>query len=178
MPNTEEKKSAGKRKRTYNTRLIKDDYSYYVEQVADLFSVDVATVRRWICKEGLERLPKIRPHLIHSSDLKIFHEARRAKRKNPCAPNEVFCCRCQMPRVPQKDTGSITPLPNHCVRFKARCSGCGGIMLRNIRAAGWNENHPLATFLGDAIEEHSGAPQTLRECSLQEEDKSCLNITR
>lgn len=164
--------SRPKRKRTYNTRLIKDDYSYDVEQVADLFGVDIATVRRWIRKEGLERHPNTRPHLIYSSALKTFHEKRQIERKKPCAPNEAFCGRCQVPRILQKGTGSITPLPNRCVRFKAKCCECGGTALRNIRAAEWSENHPLAIFLSGAAEEHNGVCPAHRECSLQQQGET------
>lgn len=164
-------KRRSKRKRNYNTRLIKEDYSYYVEQVADLFGVDVATVRRWISKEGLKRLPKTRPHLIHSNALKAFHDKRQADRKKPCYPSEAFCCRCQVPRIPQRGTGTVTLLPNRSFRFKAKCSECGGIVVKNIGAAEWNGNHPLAVFLSGVVEEHNGACPAYRECTIQQDGK-------
>ncbi len=45
-----------KKRYRYNTRLVKDDYSYSVEQIADTWNVDIATVRRWIRLEKLERI--------------------------------------------------------------------------------------------------------------------------
>ncbi len=166
-----------KKKRNYNTRLIRDDYSYYVEQVADMFGVDVASVRRWMREEGLNRIPNTRPHLIHSSELYSFIEKRQSARKKPCAGYEVFCFRCQWPRTPKMASAVVAPLPNKSVCYKAICSECGGVMNRTIRASEWNEMHPLAAYLSDATGDHNGVQSTHRECSLQIEEESCLNIT-
>lgn len=153
----------------YNTRQIKDDYSYYVEQVADLFGVDIATVRRWIRKEGLKRIPKTRPHMVHSSDLKAFLEKRQKDRRKPCAGHEALCCRCQLPRTPTMGSGTIEQLTNGSIRYRARCSCCNGKMVRTISRADWSENHPLAAYLYDASGEHKGVQATHRECSLRQE---------
>lgn len=142
--------------RKRNTRQIKDDYSYYVEQVADSQNVSVATVQRWISQEGLERIPHTRPHLIHSTALAAFLEKKKAKQKKPCAAHEVFCFRCQSPRTPKIGSAVTEPLPNKSIRYKAACSVCGGKINRSIRHADWDENHPLAKFLSDAPGEHNG----------------------
>lgn len=165
------------RKRTHNTRLIKDNYSYYIEQIADLFGIDVATVRRWIREDGLDRVPNTRPHIVHSSKLKAFIERQQAKRKKPCADNEVFCLPCQSPRIPLAGSGVVVSLPNGCISFKAKCSNCGGKVNRSIQAAHWNKNHPLAAFLSDATREHKGVQPTHRECSLHIQEQLCLNLT-
>jgi len=156
--------------RKYNTRLIRDDYSYYVEQVADLLGVDVATVLRWIKEEGLVRIPKTRPYMIHSSELKAFLEKKNAKRKRPRASHEVFCFRCQWPRTPKMGSATIMQLPNSSLRFKAICSECGCVMNHNIKSVEWAQNHPLATYLSDATSEHKGVKPMHRECSFQKEE--------
>lgn len=158
--------------RKYNTRLIKNDYSYYVEQIADLLGIDVATVRRWMREEGLRRIPKTRPHIIHSTELKAFLNKQQAKRKKPCASHEVFCFSCQWPRTPKVGSATVTPLPNTCISFKAICSECGGKMNRSIRGVEWTQNHPLAAFLSDTAGEHIGVQSTHRECTLQLEDQA------
>ena len=155
------------KKHSYNIRLLKEDYSYYVEQIADLFTVEVATVRRWIQKEGLRRIPHTRPHIIHSSELKTFLEKKRAKRKRPCAAGEVFCLPCQSPRLPATGSGSITICANGSYRFRAICSQCRRVIYRNIRAVEWTLNHPLAGFLSEAMDEHKGVYSMHPECSLQ-----------
>ena len=153
----------------YNKRLIKDDYSYYVEQVADLFDIDVGTVRRWVREDGLERVPKSRPHIIHSGKLKAFVEKQQAKRKKPCANHEVFCFCCQLPRPPKMGSASVAPLPNKSISYKATCGECGGKINRNVKATDWTQNHPLAVYLSDATREHKGVQPTNLECSLHKE---------
>lgn len=158
--------------RKYNTRLIREDYSYYVEQVVDLLSVDIATVRRWMREEGLQRIPNTRPHMIHSSQLKAFLEKKKAVRKKPCAANEIFCFRCQTPRIPKLGSATVTILPNKSIRLNAACAECSGKMCRSIKQTEWQKHHPLASFLSDALEEHNGVPPTHRECSLQQEEEN------
>jgi len=164
-------------RRKYNIRLIKDDYSYSVEQVADLFGVDVGTVRRWIRVEGLKRIASIRPHLIHSSELREFHKLEQAKRKKPCASYEVFCFRCQLARTPKMGSATIIHLPNTSVRLHALCDECGGKMNRSIRGVEWTPNHPLAAYLSGALGAHNRAQLTHRECAFQLEDGACQNTT-
>lgn len=156
----------------YNSHLIKDDYSYTVDEVADLLGNDVATVRRWVREEGLERIPHSRPHLIHSSKLKPFIKKQQAERKKPCALDEVFCLRCQIPRTPKTSSASVIRIPNGSLRYKAICADCGGKINRGIRASDWNENHPLAVYIRDAAGEHMGVQPSHRECSLQKEDNA------
>jgi excisionase family DNA binding protein len=153
----------------YNTRLIKANYSYTVEQVADLLTVDVGTVRRWINKEGLKRIPNVRPHLIHSSDLKAFLEVKQRKEKKPCASHEVFCMTCRVPRVPRADSAVVETLPNHSIRYKAACGVCDGKINRTIRMAEWNEKHPLAAYLNEAANAHDGTHLMHLTCPLQKE---------
>ncbi len=161
-----------KRKRTYNVRLIKDDYSYYIEQIADLLGNDVATVRRWVREEGLERIPNTRPHIVHSSKLKAFINKQKERRKKPCAIHEIFCLRCQSPRIPLAGSATVIPLPNGCISIKAICSECGGKMNRSIRGAEWIKSHPLAIYLSDASGEHKSVQLTHHECSLHKEENN------
>lgn len=97
------------KKYTYSLRLIRADYTYTVEQIADLFGVDIATVRRWISKEGLARIPKTRPHLIHSSALLTFLVKKKSARKQPCQPDQAYCFTCKAPRAPAIGTGTTPP---------------------------------------------------------------------
>lgn len=157
-----------RKRRTYNTRLIRADYSYTTQEIADLFGVDVATVRRWIRIEGLERIPGVRPHLVHSSALRNFLERKKAVRRQPCAPNEAFCFTCRAPRVPEPDTGSAQTRMNGSVQFKARCSTCGGAVSRVISGTKWGQTHPLAAYIAAATIQHKGEQRSLFECSLHE----------
>lgn len=166
-----------KNTRKYNLSRIKENYSYTVEQIADLFGINVHTVRRWIREEGLKRLPKTRPHLVHSRDLRRFLEGKQQTRKSPCGAHEIFCCKCRAPRTPKSDTGTITVQPNGTVLFHARCSTCNTKINRAIKGQNWGENHPFAAYLHDATKQHNGAEQSPRECAPQIGEQLCLNIT-
>ena len=152
--------------RTHSPRALKANYAYALDQITDLFGVDIATVRRWIRLDGLERIPGVRPYLVHSSDLKVFVERRRKARRHPCAQHEAYCFSCRLPRTPQFRSGTVELLPNATTRFGANCSVCGRKMFKTIGRASWSENHPLAAYLRDAPEQHNGVRAQPPECSL------------
>lgn len=166
-----------KNTRKYNLRCIKENYTYSVEQITDLFDININTVRRWIREEGLKRLPKMRPHHVHSSDLRQFLEGKQKTRKAPCADHEIYCCKCRAPRTPKLGTGKVTTQPNGTVLFHAHCSACNTRMNRAIKGQKWTENHPLSVYLHDATKQHNGEEQSPRECAHQIGEQLCLNIT-
>ena len=73
-------KSRCAKKRTYNTRLIKRDYCYFVWEIADLLHLHPNAVRRWI-KAGLLSVDDHRPVLVYGGDLIEFLDTRQAQRK-------------------------------------------------------------------------------------------------
>ena len=151
--------------RTYSPRALKTNYSYTLEQITDLYGVDIATVRRWIRVDGLKRIPGVRPYLVHSSDFKAFLVRRQRDRRQPCAPHEAYCLRCRLPRTPRICTGAVVALPNATTRFKAKCSTCGGKIFKIIGRSDWSQEHPLAAYLRDAPEQHNGVRSQPPECS-------------
>ena len=152
----------------YNKSLIKDNYTYSLEQIADLLGVDVVTVRRWISKEGLKRIPKARPYLVHSSELKTFLNGRQERRTFKCGDNELPCMSCRAAREPATGSGEAIYQPNGCIRFQALCSQCGAMCCRAIKGREWSEKHPLSQYLHDEDEQHNGMRPAHRECSIQE----------
>lgn len=164
------------RRRTHSLRLIKENYTYTLEQIADLFGLDVTTVRRWVRDEGLERIPKTRPYLVHSSMLKAFLHKKQSVRKQACGLAEAFCCKCRGPRAPAPGTGSAIALPNKCVRFQAHCATCGSTMNKLIKAVEWSGNHPLVHYIHDVPKQHNGVSLQHRECHFQKEEQLCLNL--
>jgi hypothetical protein len=86
-------------KRRPNHRLVKIHRSYTVEEAARVFGIHKNTVRAWI-DAGLPVCKDMRPHLILGRELAAFLQARRAKKKRPCAPGEMYCFRCRVPRTP------------------------------------------------------------------------------
>ncbi len=166
-----------KKKHSYSPRLVKDNYSYTVEQIADLLKINVATVHRWIKDEGLARIPKMRPFLIHSSALKIFLKNKKSTRKKPCELNQVFCFKCKVPCIPKIGTGKIQKQANGAIKFQAQCSVCNTNINKAIKHANWSINHPLFVYMGDAIKQHNRKQRTHLKCQLQGGKQLCMNLT-
>src|ERR1035437_3546649 len=95
-----------KRSRTYNTRLIKPDFPYNVQEIADLFSLHKHAVLRWV-GEGLPLIDERKPYLIHGSALIAFLDKRQAERKRVCQADEFFCFKCRAPRQAAGDAVDI-----------------------------------------------------------------------
>jgi hypothetical protein len=87
------------KRRTYNTRLIRRDYAYFISEIAELFNLHRNAVRRWL-KAGLCTVDDRRPSLVHGGDLITFLDSRQANRKRKCGANEFYCCRCRRPQRP------------------------------------------------------------------------------
>jgi hypothetical protein len=114
-----------RKKRTYNPRLVKRDFSYTIEEIAELFGLHENSVRLWL-KEGLPTIDAGRPTLIHGSDLIAFIRKRQTTRKHPCAPDEFYCCRCRKPRRAWESLVDLEIRPGSKVLLKAVCEVCGG----------------------------------------------------
>ena len=112
-----------KRKRTYNTNLIKLTYSYSIFQIAELYGLDKGTVRHWL-KEGLKKIDGKRPFLINGADLKQFLKNRQKKRKRKCQPDELYCCRCRLPRKAKNNDVILEIKSEKVGRLRGLCCEC------------------------------------------------------
>jgi len=115
--------SAKVKKRTYNTRLIKQ-ISYRVEEIAVLYDIHTNSVRRWL-EIGLRAIDEGRPALIHGSDLMNFLKDRQSKSKHKCQPYEFWCCRCRVPVSAWENLVDIEIRTELLVNLKAVCAVCG-----------------------------------------------------
>lgn len=116
-------------RRTYNLRLVRRTCSYTVHEVAELYSLHPNAVRRWI-KQGLRTIDDRRPQLIHGSDLIDFLGERQQGRKHRCAPDEMFCCRCRVPRRPKGGRVAVDRLNARQIIIRGECELCGTRMNR------------------------------------------------
>jgi hypothetical protein len=117
------------KKRTYNTRLIKRAYTYFVGEIADLFDVHRNAVRRWI-GAGLPTVDERRPFLIHGGDLIAFLDARQARRKQRCASDELYCFHCRCPRRARFGRVELEIRNETCLNLSGACEACGTHMHR------------------------------------------------
>tara|TARA_R110000737_G_C14567019_1_gene483389 strand:- start:3 stop:491 length:489 start_codon:yes stop_codon:yes gene_type:complete len=110
-------------KRTYNTRLIKRDYSYDIKELSELLGVHIRTIREWI-KSGLGLIDKTRPYLMHGSEIIFFLKDKQSKRKHPCKLHEFFCFKCQAPRQVWEDLIDIKILGPNRLQLMGICKTC------------------------------------------------------
>ena len=113
------KKNVKKFRKRFNTRIVRAKQSYSTEEIACLFNIHINTVHAWY-KKGLPRIDDQKPSLVFGKDLIDFLNTKNASKKRPCALNELFCCKCQIPRKPQsnivwmKATNARTNLTGLC----------------------------------------------------------------
>lgn len=112
-----------KKKRTYNTRLIKQDYSYRYYEIASLFGIHPNVIPRWV-QDGLLRIDDQKPYMIHGADLARYLDARQKKRKKPCKAGELFCCKCHSPRLVWEGAVDITIRNEKTLYISGVCIVC------------------------------------------------------
>jgi hypothetical protein len=126
----------------HNPQLAKRHVSYSVDEIARLFEVHRNTVRAWI-KAGLQTIDSRRPQLVHGADLASYLRNKRKARKQRCAPGEMFCMRCRVPRRPVDDRATFQPLTASQGNLAGRCNACASRMFRRVSIA------KLASATGD-----------------------------
>jgi hypothetical protein len=121
-------------KRHPNYRRVKIHRNYTVEEIAGLFDTHKNTVRRWV-KDGLPTCDGKHPMLILGPDLAAFLQARRASKKQPCCPGEIYCVRCRAPKLPAGDMADYQPVTEKFGNLTAICPDCDCIMNRRVSLA-------------------------------------------
>lgn len=114
-----------------NHRLVKLHRSYTAEEVAGLFGLHRNTVRQWV-KRGLATSDDRRPVLILGRDLVDYLKSRRVDPKRRCAPGEMFCLRCRVPRAGAEGVARYVPHTAAVGNLTAACSVCGCQMFRRV----------------------------------------------
>ncbi len=119
------------RKRHSNYRLVKIHRSYTVDEVARSLGVHKNTVRQWI-KGGLQCVDDQRPKLIQGQYLRTFLQVRRASRKRPCGPGEMYCFRCRSPKLLAAGMLDYRALTDKIVNLMGICPDCEYVMHRCV----------------------------------------------
>lgn len=126
------------RRRQPNPRLVKIHRSYTVEDIADLFGIHTNTVRQWI-KAGLPTLDDRRPMLVLGAELRAFLQARQARKKHSCAPGQMYCLRCRVPRFPWGGMADYRPVSEKVGDLSGICPDCNFTMHRLVSIAKLDE---------------------------------------
>ena len=118
-----------KKKRTYNTRLIKRNRSYTVQGIAVLFQLHENAVRRWV-GHGLACIDDQKPQRVRGDMLAAFLNAQQSKRKQPCGALEMYCCKCRKPRPIWENTVDLIILNPKQMNITGLCGECGTPMFK------------------------------------------------
>ena len=114
-------------------RKIRTTSTYEFKDIAKLFGYSLDGVRRWK-REGLPLMPETSPALIHGAELKAWLEARQKARKQPCAPDEIYCfgSPCRQPRRPKAGSVRIKKSNQRIGKIEAQCEICGQNMVKGF----------------------------------------------
>ncbi len=118
-----------KKKRTYNTRLIKRSRSYTLQEIAELYDLHINAVYRWV-KGGLLCIDMQKPQRVHGSDLIDFLTARQSKRKQICKPTEMYCCSCRKPQPIWENTVDLIVSNSKQLNMTGLCAVCATTMFK------------------------------------------------
>lgn len=80
----------------------------------------------------MTKIDERRPYLIHGGTLREFLEKRRASKKRPCKPGELYCLRCREPKYPAGYVAEYKPVTEKLGSLFAFCSDCMAPMNRRI----------------------------------------------
>jgi len=127
--------------RRVNPNRVKTHYSYTASELAACLAVHKNTVRNWQ-RDGLEPVDKGCPVLFHGATVREFLKARRASRKQPCAPGTIYCLSCRQPRRPALGMVDYQPMRANSGNLRALCDVCGTVMHRRIRFADLDRKMP------------------------------------
>lgn len=117
------------KRRTFNTRLIRANLSYSVQEIAELYGIHNNAVLRWI-KNGLPVIDQSRPYLIYGADLESYLKKKQANRKHKCKPDEFFCFKCRLPRKAWGNMVDIEIRNENKLSLCGLCSACETIVRR------------------------------------------------
>jgi hypothetical protein len=146
--------------RRHDVRRVRTAHAYTVIEIADLFRVTRATVRRWIAKEGLEIIPELWPFKVHGSVLRPFLQ-KKNKPRQPTGPGELFCAPCKRPQRPYGGWVTLVPRGATTADLVGRCARCRRRNFQRVATARLAEKlGDLRLVNEDVIEALAGTPAT------------------
>jgi len=112
-----------RKKRTFNTQLIKGTMTYSTQDITSLFHIHKRTVQEWY-QAGLPRIDNRKPYLVLGNDLREFLDNRQKKRKVQCRAHEFYCFKCKEPRASWENQVDIKFQTETRIMVVGVCSVC------------------------------------------------------
>lgn len=117
------------KRQKHDLRRIRRTVTYSIPEIVDLLGVHPNTVHAWF-RDGLPKVDKCRPYLVHGADLYAYLKTKRERRKQRCGKGQMFCVRCRAARYVVPGTAQIEVRNVKRVIIKAVCLVCGTRMNR------------------------------------------------
>jgi hypothetical protein len=117
-----------------NPRRVKLHRPYTVEELALALGLHKNTVRRWTAC-GLQPIDDQRPMMVRGVDVVEFLQKRRAGRKRPCSPGQMYCFKCRVPKAPAGSMADMEVVGSTAGQLVGICPTCGTMMYRRVNPA-------------------------------------------
>lgn len=123
--------------RSYDWQRVRSHRPYTVESLAALYGINVATVRRWIRRDGLDIaiVARERPLILSGKLTREWMRKREDDRKQPCGPSEVYCVACKQPRCLRDGTAHVILHKHPKMTVEGECNSCGLTLRRFANVA-------------------------------------------
>lgn len=122
-------------KRYPNPGRIKRHRNYEIFEAARALDAHKNTVSRWIREQGLEAITDRKPFLIRGAALQDFLREKRGNGRAKCAPNQLYCFRCRVPREPAGGFVLYRQVTEARGTLEALCTVCETSMFKAARRA-------------------------------------------
>jgi hypothetical protein len=107
----------------FQTRGIKANKTYQIDELAMAARVSIPTVRNWL-KAGMQKLDDNRPTMIMGFQALDYLNARKRSAKRPTAIGQFYCMCCKTQRPAFGAMADYIPSSATGGRLKALCAVC------------------------------------------------------
>lgn len=114
-----------------NPMAVKAALTYTVEEAAQAFRKNPATIRNWI-KDGLPVMSSRKPYLMSGAALREYLRKKYHTAKRPLAAGELYCLHCKKGQKPVDMTVSLSQIGPKTSLLRGACDACDGTATRMV----------------------------------------------